>query len=65
MKMKEILALEEQEIDAHIKQKQKELFDLRIKMATNELKNVSELGKTRKTIARLLTYKNMPKQNNK
>lgn len=40
---------------------QQKLFDLRVKLSTNELKDNSQISKTRKEIARALTSINMRK----
>ena len=42
----------------------KELFDLRLKNATNQLENVSQINTTRKNIARILTVMTMKQKSN-
>ncbi len=55
MKPSEIRALGPQEQAAQLEAAHKELFNLRFRLATRQLVNNSEIGKTRKKIAQLKT----------
>ncbi|MCB9498300.1 MAG: 50S ribosomal protein L29 [Bacillales bacterium] len=55
MRIEEIRKLSDEQITKEIKDLKKALFDLRFKQATGQLENTAEIGKTRKTIARLST----------
>ncbi len=55
MKMKEILEKETDQLRNELVEKQKHLFDLRSQAVTEKLEDPSQLGKTKKEIARILT----------
>lgn len=56
MKYTEIKA--SKDLSALLKEKEKQLFDLRVKQKTMQLKNTSELGQIKKDIARIKTAMN-------
>jgi ribosomal protein L29 len=51
------------EISSEIEEKKEKLYELRIQMYCNEMKDISQIKKTRKEIARLLTVQNSGKGN--
>ena len=55
MKMKEMREKETEHLRHELVEKQKHLFDLRSQAVTEKLEDPSQLGKTRKEIARLKT----------
>ncbi len=55
MKAQEIRELTDQAIRDELDNSQKELLNLRIRTATKQLANTSEIGRVRKNIARLNT----------
>ncbi|MGA2230125.1 MAG: 50S ribosomal protein L29 [Tepidisphaeraceae bacterium] len=55
MKIKELREMESGHLTHELAEKQKHLFDLRTQAVTEKLENPSQLGKTRKEIARLKT----------
>lgn len=55
MKANEIRDMKTEEIQANVKTKKQELFGLRFQQATGQLEDTSQIRKTRKTIARMLT----------
>jgi large subunit ribosomal protein L29 len=55
MEVKDIRKLKIEDIDAKISESEKELVDLNMQKAAGEIKDVSLISKTRKTIARLNT----------
>src|SRR5215203_6876466 len=55
MKMKEILEKQSDQLREELAEKQKHLFDLRSQAVTEKLEDPSQLGKTKKEIARILT----------
>ncbi len=55
MKIKEINEMETNHLVHELAEKQKHLFALRSQAVTEKLENPSELGKTRKDIARIKT----------
>jgi large subunit ribosomal protein L29 len=55
MKIKEIKDKQTGDLVAELAEKQKHLFALRSQAVTEKLENPSELGKTRKDIARIKT----------
>jgi large subunit ribosomal protein L29 len=55
MKIKEIREMESGHLQHELTEKQKHLFDLRTQAVTEKLENPSQLGRTRKEIARLKT----------
>ena len=55
MKMKEILEKQGEQLDHELVEKQKHMFDLRSQAVTEKLEDPSQLGKTRKDIARIKT----------
>ena len=55
MKLTEIKALSDAELQKKLEEAHQELFNLRFKLATKQLVNHRELPKTRKEIARINT----------
>ena len=55
MKMKEIQEKQGDQLNAELLEKQKHLFDLRSQAVTEKLEDPSQLGKTKKDIARIKT----------
>jgi large subunit ribosomal protein L29 len=55
MKMKEILEKQTEQLSHELVEKQKHLFDLRSQAVTEKLEDPSQLGKTKKDIARIKT----------
>ena len=55
MKAQQIRELTDQAIQEELEDSQKELLNLRIRVATKQLSNTSEIGRVRKNIARLNT----------
>jgi large subunit ribosomal protein L29 len=55
MKIKEIKEKESEALEHELKDKQKHLFDLRTQAVTEKLEDPTQLGKTRKEIARIKT----------
>lgn len=51
----DIRKLNDQEINAKIKELKAELFDLRFQQAVGQLENTAKLGKIKKEIARMKT----------
>ncbi len=55
MKMKEIVEKETAHLEHELTEKQKHLFELRSQAVTEKLEDPSQLGKTRRDIARIKT----------
>ena len=55
MKANEIKALSQDELPKRLNEKQRELFELRLKASTKQLKNHRQIPWTKKDIARLKT----------
>lgn len=55
MKMKEILDKENEHLTHELAEKQKHMFHLRSQAVTEKLEDPTQLGKTRKDIARIKT----------
>ncbi len=55
MKFTEIKDKSIKELEELLKEKKLELFQLRVKLKTMQLQNTSEIRKTRKDIAKILT----------
>jgi len=55
MKMKEILEKQGDQLDHELVEQQKHLFDLRSQAVTEKLEDPTQLGKTKREIARVLT----------
>ena len=55
MKIKEVLEKDVGALKAELVQQQKHLFDLRTQAVTEKLEDPTQLGKTRRTIARIKT----------
>ncbi len=55
MKVKEILALSNEELVKQGEEAQKELFELRFRLSTKQLVNHREIRRVKKNIARLKT----------
>ena len=57
MKVSEIRALSDGELDKRLEESRKELFELRFRLSTRQLVNHRELPRVKREIARLLTIK--------
>ena len=57
MKVSEIRALSDDELDKRLEESRKELFELRFRLSTRQLVNHRELPRVKAEIARLLTIK--------
>ena len=55
MKLEEIRALSDKELDKQLEEAHQELFNLRFRLATKQLVNHREIPRVKKTIARLKT----------
>ena len=55
MKIKELREMESGHLTHELAEKQKHLFDLRTQAVTEKLEDPTQLGKTRRTIARIKT----------
>ena len=55
MKIKEISGKDEKELNDLLKNKKKDLFDLKLENKQNKLKNTRSIFNTRKEIARIMT----------
>ena len=55
MKIDELRALADDQLDATLRDTEKHLFELRFQSATDRLETPSEIRKVRKDIARILT----------
>ena len=55
MKAKEIRALSAEELQAKLAELKKDLFNLRLQHATNQLENVNRIGEVKRDIARVNT----------
>jgi len=55
MKIKEVLEKDVDALTAELKEQQKHLFDLRTQSVTEKLEDPTQIGKTRRTIARIKT----------
>jgi large subunit ribosomal protein L29 len=55
MKIKEMKEKESEALEHELKDKQKHMFDLRTQAVTEKLEDPTQLGKTRKDIARIKT----------
>jgi large subunit ribosomal protein L29 len=55
MKMKEILEKDASQIEQDLLERRKHLYELRTQAVTEKLEDPTQLGKTKKEIARLLT----------
>ena len=53
MKIEEVRALSDEELDKQLEEAHQELFNLRLRLATKQLVNHRELPRVRKKIARL------------
>lgn len=58
MKIKELIIKNSVELERILKESQEKLRDLRFRVASRQLKNVREIRKIKKTIARILTILN-------
>jgi large subunit ribosomal protein L29 len=52
----ELAAMEPSELEHHLAESRRELFNLRFQLATGQLDNTARLGHVRKEVARILTY---------
>ncbi|MBE3519836.1 MAG: 50S ribosomal protein L29 [Firmicutes bacterium] len=57
MKVQEIRAMSDKEIDEKIKDLKQELFNLRFQLATGQLDNVMRIREVKRAIARVKTIK--------
>lgn len=57
MKITEIRALEDGDLQVQLDKARKELFELRVKASIESIENPSDIQRHRRTIARLLTEK--------
>lgn len=64
MKMEEIRAMKTDQLHAELERLRRHLFDLRAQAVTEKLEDPTQLGKTRKTIARILTVLNERNEKN-
>ena len=55
MKIEEVRALSDKELDKQLEETQQELFNLRFRLATKQLVNHREIPRVKKTIAQLKT----------
>jgi len=55
VKIEEIRALSDKELDKHLEEAHQELFNLRLRLATKQLVNHREIPRVKKTIAQLKT----------
>lgn len=55
MNVKDIKKLKSEDLVAQIKKSEAELTDLHVELAAHELKDVSKISKTKKSIARMKT----------
>ncbi len=55
MRIDRIRGLNPRDLPKHLDDAQQEMFNLRVRHATRQLANYSELGKTKKKIARIKT----------
>ena len=55
MKIKEVLEKDVEALKAELKEQLKHLFDLRTQSVTEKLEDPTQIGKTRRTIARIKT----------
>ena len=55
MKLNELRKKDKKELEATVRDLKKKLNDIRFKRSSNQLKNVNEIGNTKKEIARILT----------
>jgi large subunit ribosomal protein L29 len=53
--LRDLRELDQEELDARLKQSRRELYELRFKLAVGQLENNREIQKVRKDIARILT----------
>jgi large subunit ribosomal protein L29 len=53
--LRDLRELDQDELDARLKQSRRELYELRFKLAVGQLENNREIHKVRKDIARILT----------
>ena len=58
MKYKELVNLEDKELEKHLLGFKKEYFNLRMQNASNNLENKSRIGQVKKDIARIKTLQN-------
>lgn len=62
--MEEIRAMKTDQLHAELERLRRHLFDLRAQAVTEKLEDPTQLGKTRKTIARILTVLNERNEKN-
>ncbi|MEP7104749.1 MAG: 50S ribosomal protein L29 [Chloroflexota bacterium] len=53
--LRDLRELDQDELDARLKQSRRELYELRFKLAVGQLENNREIHKVRKDIARIMT----------
>jgi large subunit ribosomal protein L29 len=59
MKAKEVHKLSDEEIDVEVNRLRRKLFDLRTQAVTEKIQDMSQFGKIKADIARVLTEKSM------
>lgn len=62
MRVAEIRKLDREDLQKQLEESRRELFNLRFRLATRQQANSSELGKVRRTIARMLTVMAEPER---
>ncbi|MDY7108331.1 MAG: 50S ribosomal protein L29 [Planctomycetota bacterium] len=62
MKAKDVHRLSDEEIDVEVDRLRRKLFELRTQAVTEKIQDMSQFGKIRKDIARILTEKTMREQ---
>ncbi|MBR4063341.1 MAG: 50S ribosomal protein L29 [Clostridia bacterium] len=58
MKISEIRAMSDQELNAKLKELKEELFNLRFQLAINQLENTNRISEVKRDIARVMTVQN-------
>ncbi len=64
MSIEAITAMKTEELHSELERLRKHMFDLRSQAVTEKLEDPTQLGKTRRTIARLLTVLNQRGEKN-
>jgi large subunit ribosomal protein L29 len=59
MKAKEVHRLSDEEIEVEVNRLRRKLFELRTQAVTEKIQDMSQFGKIRKDIARILTERSM------
>ena len=61
MKITEIRAMNDDALNAKLKELKEELFNLRFQLAVNQLENTNRIGEVKRDIARVMTVMNEKK----